>query len=178
MSYGYLGNVSIIHPRCIKEVFSDATFFIADFGLFLHHIGSDSNPGMTLEEPSRLRDRDVLGSCLYESKEKTNKGRTSTVLIDICPFVHNKWKQGIPHSSAIYNTIFTSSGFGWLLQPRSKSFWRQIDFGLDLSRCWVALWPAVLSRHGSGRVCLGAWGFPSASGCLPPRLLLPSGWLG
>ena len=62
--------ISIIHPRCLKEVFSDATVFIADFGLFLHHIGSDSNPGMTLEEPSRLRDRDVLLSCLYQSKEK------------------------------------------------------------------------------------------------------------
>ena len=45
--------------------------FIADFGLFLHHIGSDSNPDMTLKEPSRLRDRDVLRSCLYQSKEKT-----------------------------------------------------------------------------------------------------------
>ena len=44
--------------------------FLADFGLFLHHIGSDSNPGMTLEEPSRLRDRDVLRSCLYQSKKK------------------------------------------------------------------------------------------------------------
>ena len=46
------------------------TVFIADFGLFLHYIGSDSNPGMTLEEPSRLRDRDGLRSCLYQSKEK------------------------------------------------------------------------------------------------------------
>ena len=46
------------------------TVFIADFGLFLHHIGSDSNPGMTLEEPSRLRDRNVLRSSLYQSKEK------------------------------------------------------------------------------------------------------------
>ena len=64
--------ISIMHPRCIKEVFSDATVFIADFGLFLHHIGSDSNPGMTLEEPSRLRNRDVLRSCLYQSKEKLN----------------------------------------------------------------------------------------------------------
>ena len=63
-------SISIIHPRCIKEVFSDATVFIAYFGLFLRHIGSDSNPGMTLEEPSRLRDRDVLRSCLYQSKEK------------------------------------------------------------------------------------------------------------
>ena len=63
--------LSIIHPRCIKEVFSDAIVFIADFGLFLHHIGSDSNPGMTLEEPSRLRDLDVLCSCLYQSKEKS-----------------------------------------------------------------------------------------------------------
>ena len=44
--------------------------FIADFGLFLHHIGSDSNPGMTLKEPSRLRDCDVLRSCLKQSKEK------------------------------------------------------------------------------------------------------------
>ena len=49
------------------------TVFIADFGLFLHHIGSDSNPGMTQKEPNRLRDRDVLRSCLYQSKEKTNK---------------------------------------------------------------------------------------------------------
>ena len=48
------------------------TIFIADFGLFLHHIGSDSNPGMTLEEPSHLRDRDVLRSCLYQIKEKKN----------------------------------------------------------------------------------------------------------
>ena len=61
--------ISIIHLRCIKEVFSDATVFIADFGLFLHHIVSDSNPGMTLKEPSCPRDRDVLRSCLYESKE-------------------------------------------------------------------------------------------------------------
>ena len=82
-------------------------------------------------------------------------------------FSNSQWKTG--HSTLLYyNTIFTSSGFGWLLQPRSKSFWRQIDFGLDLSRCWVALWSAVLSRHGSGRVCLGAWGFPTASGGLPP----------
>ena len=60
---------SIIHLRCIKEVFSDVTVFIADFELFLHHLGSDSNPGMTLEEPSRLRDRDMLRSCLYQSEE-------------------------------------------------------------------------------------------------------------
>ena len=32
--------------------------------------------------------------------------------------------------------------------------------------------------HGSGRVCLGTWRFPSASGGLPPRLLPPSGGLG
>ena len=83
------------------------------------------------------------------------------------------------HTPLIYITIFTSSRFDWLLQLRSKSFWRQIDFGLDLSRCWVALWPAVLSRHGSGWVCLGAWGIPSASGGLPPRLLPPfeGGWV-
>ena len=49
--------------------------------------------------------------------------------------------------------------------PRSKSFWRQIDFGADLSRC--------LERRGSGRLCLGAWRFPSASRGLPPRLLPP-----
>ena len=36
----------------------------------------------------------------------------------------------------------------------------------------------MLSRHGSGRVCLGTWGIPSSSGGLPPRLLLPSGRLG
>ena len=66
----YVENISIIHLRCIKEVLSDATVFIADFGLLLHHIGSDSNPGMTLEEPSRLHDRDVLRSCLYQNKEK------------------------------------------------------------------------------------------------------------
>ena len=82
-------HISIIHPRCIKDVFSDATVFIADFKLFLHHIGSDRNSGMTLEEPSCLRDRDVLRSCLYQSKEKLNKGRTSAVLIDICPLVNS-----------------------------------------------------------------------------------------
>ena len=73
--------ISIIHPRCIKKVYSDATVFIADFGLFLHHIRSDSNPGMTLEEPSRLRDRDVLRSCLYQSKEKK--------CIYICIYIYN-----------------------------------------------------------------------------------------
>ena len=46
------------------------TVFIADFGLFLHHIGSDSNPGMTLKKPNHLRDRDVLRSYLHQSKEK------------------------------------------------------------------------------------------------------------
>ena len=61
--------ISNIHLKCIKDVFSDETVFIVDFGLFLHHIGSDSNPGMTLKEPSRLRDRDVLCSCLDQSKE-------------------------------------------------------------------------------------------------------------
>ena len=29
--------ILIIHPVCIKEVFSDATVFIADFGLSLPH---------------------------------------------------------------------------------------------------------------------------------------------
>ena len=88
-----LSDFSIIHLRCIKEVFSDATVFIADFGLFLHHIGSDSNLGMTLEEPNRLRDRDVLRSCLHQSKEFFfYKGRSSTVLIDICPLENSQWK--------------------------------------------------------------------------------------
>ena len=90
MIYCISTTISIIDPRCIKEVFSDATVFIADLGLFLHHIGSDRNPGMTLEEPSRLRDRDVLRSCLYQSKEKLNKGRTSAVLMDICPLVNSQ----------------------------------------------------------------------------------------
>ena len=31
---------------------------------------SDSNPGLTLKEPSRLRDRDVLRSCLNQTKKK------------------------------------------------------------------------------------------------------------
>ena len=64
-------------------------------------------------------------------------------------------------------------------QSDQRPVWWQIALGLDLSRCWVALWPAVLSGRGSGRVCLGAWGvFPTASGGLPPRLLLPSGRFG
>ena len=42
--------------------------------------------------------------------------------------------------------------------------------GLHFSR------PCYL-RHASGRVCLGTWRFPSASGGLPPRLLPPSGGL-
>ena len=115
---------------------------------------------------------------LPKQKKNSNKAGLQPFLYTSVLSATANEKQGIPHSFTIYNTIFTSSGFGWLLQPRSKSFWRQIDFGLDLSRCWVALWPAVLSRHGSGRVCLGAWRIPSASGGLPPRLLLPSGRLG
>ena len=67
--YIYIYIFSIIYPRCIKEVFSDATVFIADFGLFLHHINSDRNTSMTLEEPSCLLDYDVLRSCLYHSKK-------------------------------------------------------------------------------------------------------------
>ena len=115
---------------------------------------------------------------LPKQKKNINMARLRPFLYTSVLSATANEKKGIPQSSTIYNTIFTSSGFGWRLQPRSKSFWRQIDFGLDLSRCWVALLPAVLSRHGSGRVCLGAWGFPSASGGLPPRLLLPSGRLG
>ena len=75
--------ISIIHLRCIKEVFSDATVFIADFGLFLHHISSNSNPGMTLEEPSRLRDHNVLRSCLYQSKEKKCKDKKCSTPVNI-----------------------------------------------------------------------------------------------
>ena len=90
------------------------------FRVILHHISSDSNPGLTLKEPSRLRDRDVLRSCLYQSKEKINKkpdfGRSyrhlsfskqpmktghSTLLCYIIP--------SLPHP-LLYNTIFTSSG--------------------------------------------------------------------
>ena len=96
--------ISIIHSRCIKEVFSDATVFIADFGLFLHHIGSDRNLGMTLEEPSRLLDRDVLRSCLYQSKKKIlirpDFGRSYRHL----SFSNSQWKTG--HSTLLYIYIY------------------------------------------------------------------------
>ena len=71
-----MNSISIIHLRCIKEVFSDATVFIADFGLFLHHIGSDSNPGMTSTKTKKI----------------FHKGQTSAVLIDICPLENSQWK--------------------------------------------------------------------------------------
>ena len=45
--------------------------FIADFGLFLHHISSDSKPGLTLKEPSRHRDCDVYSRA--STKAKKNK---------------------------------------------------------------------------------------------------------
>ena len=64
--YCYFNHTSMIHQGGLQW----CAVFIADFGLFLHHIGSDSNLGITLKEPSRLRDRDVLRSCLYQSKEK------------------------------------------------------------------------------------------------------------
>ena len=92
--------ISIIHPRCIKKVFSDATVFINDFELFLHHIGSDRNPGMTLEEPTRLLNRDMLRSCLYQSKKKTlirpDFGRSYIHL----SFSNSQWKTG--HSTLLY----------------------------------------------------------------------------
>ena len=87
--------------------------FIADFGLFLHHISFDSNPGLTLKEPSRLRDRDVLGSCLYQSKEKINKkpdfGRSYRHL----SFSKQPMKTG---HSTLPCYIFTSSGFFQVIQ--------------------------------------------------------------
>ena len=43
---------------------------------------------------------------------------------------------------------------------------------LHFSSCWVAL------RHGSGRVCLGSWRFPSASGGCPPQAFTPFGEVG
>ena len=64
------------------------------------------------------------------------------------------------------------------LLDQSRSFWWQIDFRLDISRCWVALWPVELSGRGSGRVCLGAWGFSYGLRGPSPRLLLPSGRFG
>ena len=41
-----------------RSVFGDALSSLPISG-FMHHIGSDRNPGMTLEEPSRLPDRDM-----------------------------------------------------------------------------------------------------------------------
>ena len=74
-------------------------------GGFLHHIGSDSNPSMTLEEPSRLLDRDMLRSCLYQSKKKKiitirpDFGRSYRHL----SFSNSQWKTG--HFTHLYYII-------------------------------------------------------------------------
>ena len=73
----------------------------------LHHIGSGSNPDMTLEEPSRLLDRDILHAMPLN---KTHKDELRPFFIDICPSVSANEKQGV-HTPLLYNTIFTSSGF-------------------------------------------------------------------
>ena len=65
----------------------------------------------------------------------------------VCLFIVSLW---------CYRWRYNRSSSIW---TQSKLFWRQIYFRLDLSRCWVALWPTVLSGRGSCRVCLGAWGF-------------------
>ena len=92
--------ISIIHLRCIREVFSDALSSLPISGYFCIISAPTVTPAW-LKESSHLRDRDVLRSCLHQSKEKKNKGRTSAVLIDICLLVNSQWKQVIPHSSAI-----------------------------------------------------------------------------
>ena len=70
---------------------------------FLHNIGSDSNPGMTLEEPSHLLDHDVLRSCLYQSKKKKkirpDFGRSYRHL----SFSNSQWKTG--HFTLLYYII-------------------------------------------------------------------------
>ena len=123
------------------------------FRVFLHHIGSDSNPGMTLEEPSRLPHCDVLRTCLYQKNKKPNFGRS----IDICHSVTANEKQGIPQSSTIHNTIFTSSGFGWLLPAPV-----QIILATDWFRTGAL---QVLGSALAGRV-VGARIWPSVSRCL------------
>ena len=92
---------SIIHPRCIKVGPQWCTVFIADFGVFLHHIGSDSNPGMTLEKPSHLLDSDVLRSCLYQSNKivRPDFGRSYRHL----SFCNSQWKTG--HFTLLYYII-------------------------------------------------------------------------
>ena len=44
----------------------------------------------------------VIATCYARAStianKNLNKGRTSAVLIDICPLVNSQWKQGIPHS--------------------------------------------------------------------------------
>ena len=136
------------------------TVFIADFGLFSAFISAPIvTLGMILEEPSRLRDRDVLRSCLYQSKKKKilirmDFGRSYRHLSFSKQPMENR---AFPHSSAIYNTIFTSSGFDWLLQPQSKSF-----------RATGWFWTGPLQVLGSalaGRV-VEARIWPSMSRCL------------
>ena len=85
------GRSSVMH--CLHRRFR--SFF------FLHHIGSDRNPGMTLEEPSRLLDRDVLRSCLYQSNQivRPDFGRSYRHL----SFSNSQWKTG--HFTLLYYII-------------------------------------------------------------------------
>ena len=60
----------------------------------------------------------LIATCYALASTKAKKFLscwTSAILMDICLSVIANEKQGISHSSTIYNTIFTSSGFGWLL---------------------------------------------------------------
>ena len=102
--------ISIIHPRCIKEVFSDATVFIADFGLFLHHIGSDSKPR---HDSGRVKPPPWSLVPLPKQRKiqiRPDFGRSYRHL----SFSKQPIKTAF-HTPLLYNTIFTSSGFGCLL---------------------------------------------------------------
>ena len=80
-----------------------------------HHIGSNSNPGMTQEESNRPLDSDVLHTVtLLKQKKKTSKAGLRPFFIDVCHSASANENRAF-RAALPYNVVITSSGFDWLL---------------------------------------------------------------
>ena len=84
-----------------------------------HHIGSNRNPGMTLEESICLLDSDEIHTVTLLKQSKTSKAGLRPFFIDICHSASANENRAF-HAPLLYNVVFTSSSFDRLL-PGLKS---------------------------------------------------------
>ena len=92
--------ISIIHPRCIKEVFSNATVFIADFGLFCIISAPTETPAWIWKSQAVS----LITTCYAHASTKAKK--FFLIRLDFghsyrhLSFSNSQWKTG--HSTLLY----------------------------------------------------------------------------